>query len=236
MTGHPRLRKAASAVHRKLAPQWARRNAWEAPAVRPHVQALVDAVRRLHAQQGLSRRLARCPESRWSTNPEPCLYVDLDVAFTADLTRQCADKAWAYRWETFPFANSAILYLPQELEHGTHPQGQQLENFLPWILFADHVCSELGVWSSEPGCSIRCGTRRRCCTAHGQVLRARDNLAVDMHACPPNATCDPLAQTTGRRCRRPNSIYSGLRRPARAFTSERPREHISRPCATRRWW
>jgi hypothetical protein len=146
--------------------------------------------------------------------PDASLYVDLDVCFTSDLTTQCGDKAWAYRWETFPFANSAILYLPNKTwSAALTRKGNELENFLPWILFADHVCSELGVvvhptklfdplWDPT---SLLYGDTAR-------FFGPRENLALDMHAL---ATERHLAihwHNNWKTVPAPNSIYSGLLR------------------------
>ena len=207
----PKLRKLASAVHRKIAPQWARRNAWEHPQfglTYKHSSALFAGFTRNKAYRG---DLARCLVAL-EHYPDACLYVDLDVAFTSDLTALCGDKAWAYRWEDLPFANSAILYLPNKSwSTALTRKGNELENFLPWILFADHVCAELGVvvhpaklfdplWT--PG-SVLYGDPAK-------FFDARDNLALDMHTLSTERTLAIHWHNNWKTVPAPNSIYSGL--------------------------
>ena len=207
----PRLRKAASAVHRKVAPQWARHNAWEHPLfglTYKHSSALFGGFTRNKAYRG---DMARCLIAL-EQYADACLYVDLDVAFTSDLTTQCGDKAWAYRWEELPFANSAILYLPnRSWSTALTRKGNELENFLPWILFADHVCTELGIvvhparlfdpmWT--PGSVL-----------HGDAAKffqARDNLALDMHALSTERFLAIHWHNNWHTVPAPNSIYRAL--------------------------
>ena len=208
---HPGLRKAASAVHRKLAPQWARRNAWEHPLfglTYKHSSMLFGGFTRNKAYRG---DLARCLIAL-EHYTDACLYVDLDVCFTSDLTTQCADKAWAYRWETFPFANSAILYLPNKTwSTALTRKGNELENFLPWILFADHVCNELGVvvhptklfdplW--DPSSMLYGDTAK--------FFGPRENLALDMHALSTERHLAIHWHNNWKTMPAPNSIYAGL--------------------------
>ena len=207
----PKLRKLASAVHRKIAPQWARRNAWEHPQfglTYKHSSALFAGFTRNKAYRG---DLARCLVAL-EHYPDACLYVDLDVAFTSDLTAQCGDKAWAYRWEELPFANSAILYLPNKSwSTALTRKGNELENFLPWILFADHVCAELGVVvhparmfdpSWTPG-SVLYGDPAK-------FFDARENLALDMHTLSTERYLAIHWHNNWKTVPAPNSIYSGL--------------------------
>ena len=74
------------------------------------------------------------------------LYVDLDICFLSNLLDLCQDRAFAYRWENHTFANNAVLYTPNQ----THSQkvikkGNVLETFVPWHLFTDDICEELGI-------------------------------------------------------------------------------------------
>jgi hypothetical protein len=208
---HPKLRKAASAVHRKIAPQWARRNAWEHPQfglTYKHSSRLFGGFTRNKAYRG---DLARCLVAL-EHYPDACLYVDLDVCFTSDLHAQFGDKAWAYRWEELPFANSAILYLPnRSWSAALTRKGNALENFLPWILFADHVCTELGVlvhparmfdplWT--PG-SLLYGDPAK-------FFAARDNLALDMHALSTERYLAIHWHNNWKTVPARNSIYNGL--------------------------
>jgi hypothetical protein len=178
-----KLRKAASSVHRKVAPQWARRNAWEHELfglTYKHSSMLFGGFTRNKAYRG---DLARCLVAV-EHYADACLYADLDVCFTSDLTHQCADKAWAYRWEKFEFANSALLYLPnRSWSAALTRRGNELENFLPWILFTDQVCAELGIvvhptrlfdplWDAT---SLLYGDPNH-------FFGPRSNLALDLHA------------------------------------------------------
>lgn len=89
--------------------------------------------------------LARClvPLEHYA---QPCLYVDLDLCFMSDLGPMCGEGAFSYRWESFGFANSAVLYLPgPATSRALVARGCELENFLPWILFSDANCAALGL-------------------------------------------------------------------------------------------
>ncbi len=207
----PKLRGLASSVHGKVAPQWARGNAWEHPQgglTYKHSSALFGGFTRDKAYRG---HLARClvPLEHYA---DACLYVDLDVCFTSDLGALCGDKAWAYRWEDLPFASTAILYLPnRSWSTALARRGNELENFLPWILFADHVCGELGVvvhparmfdplWT--PGSVL-----------HGDPARfveARDNLALDLHALSTERFLAIHWHDDWKTVPAANSIYGGL--------------------------
>ncbi len=73
---HPNLRKIARAVHRKLAPKWARGNAWEHPLFGlsyKHSSMLFGGFTRNKAYRG---DLARCLVAL-KHYAEACLYVDL---------------------------------------------------------------------------------------------------------------------------------------------------------------
>lgn len=89
--------------------------------------------------------LARCliPLQHYA---QPCLYVDLDLCFMSDLGPLCGNGAFSYRWESFDFANSAVLFLPDAATaRALLARGKELENFLPWILFTDENCAMLGI-------------------------------------------------------------------------------------------
>jgi len=76
----------------------------------------------------------------------PCLYVDLDLCFMSDLRGLCGERGFTYRWERYDFANSAVLYLPDAaLGRALVARGNELQNFLPWILFSDENCARLGL-------------------------------------------------------------------------------------------
>ena len=89
--------------------------------------------------------LARCliPREHYSA---ACLYVDLDVCFTSNLMDLCVAGAFSYRWESYGYANSAVLYLPSaDHSRALVARGCELQNFLPWILFTDQNCAALGI-------------------------------------------------------------------------------------------
>jgi len=178
-----RLRKLGRMLHRKAAPQWTRRNAWEHSLfglTYKHSSALFHGFSHNKAYRG---DLARClvPLEHYAT---PSLYIDLDICFMSDLRPLCGDVAWTYRWEQYKFANSAVLYLPGPTwSAALTRKGNELENFLPWILFTDAVCEELGIsvkptrlfdplWDSTS-------------MLYGDVnlfFRPREQLALDLHA------------------------------------------------------
>jgi hypothetical protein len=207
----PRLRALASALHRRLAPQWARSNAWEHALfglTYKHASLLFDGFTRDKAYRG---DLARCLVAL-EHYAGPCLYVDLDVCFTTDLSTLCADKAWAYRWESHAFASTALLYLPtRSWSTALVRKGNELGSFRPWILFDDHACAELGVvvhpaklfdpaWDSS---SLLYGDPAK-------FFVSRPNLALDLHAL---ATERHLAihwHNNWRTVPAPDSLYAGM--------------------------
>ena len=208
---HAGLRRLAGAVHRKLAPHWARRNAWEHPSfglTYKHSSMLFGGFTRDKAYRG---DLARCLIAL-EHYADACLYVDLDVCFTSDLASLCADKAWAYRWQTFAFANAAILYLPKRSwSTALVRKGNELENFRPWILFSDHVCAELGVVVHPTGLfdplwdptSLLYGDTDK-------FFGARTNLALDLHALSTERHRAIHWHNNWDTVPAPNSIYAGL--------------------------
>jgi hypothetical protein len=177
------LRKLGRMLHRRAAPRWARQNAWEHSIfglTYMHSSVLFNGFSRNKAYRG---DLARCLVAL-THYPCPALYVDLDVCFLTDLRAMCDDRAWAYRWEEYAFANSAILYLPgTRSAEALVAKGNELENFLPWILFTDDVCEQLGIhvhptrlfdplW--DPTSMLYGDARRFFC--------AREHPALDLHA------------------------------------------------------
>jgi hypothetical protein len=139
------LRRACRVVHRKLAPKWARRRAWESEQfglTYRHESRLFLGFNENKPYRGdLARTLIAL--EHYTT---PCLYVDLDTCFLSELRGLCGRAAWTYRWENFSFANSAILYLPNATwSEALCARGRALGNFVPWVLFTDEVCEELGI-------------------------------------------------------------------------------------------
>jgi len=89
--------------------------------------------------------LARCiiPVAHYNS---PSLYSDLDVCFLSDLNDICHDQGFVYQWEDYDFANSAILYSPnQEIAKCILEAGNSIECFRPWYLFTNSVCKELNL-------------------------------------------------------------------------------------------
>jgi hypothetical protein len=89
--------------------------------------------------------LARCliPLAHYQ---QPSLYVDLDICFLSNLLDLCHDHGFAYRWEEFSFANSAVLYTPnKKAAQAIVNQGNAIETFIPWHLFTDDICQNLGI-------------------------------------------------------------------------------------------
>lgn len=89
--------------------------------------------------------LARCiiPVAHYST---PSLYSDLDVCFLSDLNSICLDQGFVYQWEGYDFANSAILYSPnQETAKNILKAGNLIECFRPWYLFSNAICNKLNL-------------------------------------------------------------------------------------------
>jgi hypothetical protein len=206
-----RLRRLGYSLHRKVAPAWASRKAWKHPVwglIYQHSSVLFLGFNRNKAYRG---DLARCLIAL-EHHAGPCFYVDLDVCFTSDLTPLCADKGFAYRWEQQPFANSALLYLPNATwSAALTRKGNQLENFLPWILFTDHVCAELGIvvhpaqmfdplW--DPA-SLLYGEPAR-------FFAPRDNLALDLHALQGERHLAIHWHNNWQTVPAPTSIYAGL--------------------------
>lgn len=142
---HRRLKRIGRALHRKLAPGWSRQHAWQHELfglTYKHSSRLFDGFTRNKAYRG---DLARCliPLEHYR---EPCLYVDLDLCFLSDLRPLCDARGFTYRWETYGFANSAVLYLPgPDTARALVQRGLELQCFLPWILFADEHCAALGL-------------------------------------------------------------------------------------------
>jgi len=89
--------------------------------------------------------LARCliPFAHYES---PSVYSDLDVCFLSDLNHICQDRGFVYQWENYGFANSAILYTPdQEIAKKILAAGNRIECFRPWYLFTNAICQELGL-------------------------------------------------------------------------------------------
>lgn len=98
-------------------------------------------------EQNLAYRgdLARCliPVKYYC---QPSLYVDLDICFLSNLLDLCQGSGFAYRWEEFTFANSAVLFTPNiDAAKAIVAKGNEIETFIPWHLFTDEICAKLNI-------------------------------------------------------------------------------------------
>jgi hypothetical protein len=98
-------------------------------------------------EQNLAYRgdLARCliPVKYYR---QPSLYVDLDICFLSNLLDLCQGSGFAYRWEEFTFANSAVLFTPNiDAAKAIIAKGNEIETFIPWHLFTDEICAKLNI-------------------------------------------------------------------------------------------
>ncbi len=77
---------------------------------------------------------------------QPSLYVDLDICFLSNLLDLCQGSGFAYRWEEFTFANSAVLFTPNiDAAKAIVAKGNEIETFIPWHLFTDEICQRLNI-------------------------------------------------------------------------------------------
>jgi len=206
-----RLRRAASALHRSLAPQWARRNAWEHPRfglTYKHSSLLFDGFRRDRAYRGA---LARCLIAL-EHYEQPCVGTDLDICFTADIAKLCGDKCWTFRWAELPLADGALLYLPtRSWTAALVRKARELDSFRPWILLTDHVCNELGI-VVHPA-RLFDPLHDPASLLHGDSARffgPRANLALDMHALAGERHLAIHWHGQWQTVPAPTSVYAGL--------------------------
>jgi hypothetical protein len=215
-----RLRRAAGALHRRIAPQWARRNAWEHSQfglTYKHSSLLFEGFTRDKAYRG---DLARCLIAL-EHYPQGCVHVDLDVCFCGDVGTLCGDKGWAYRWGTQPCASAAILFLPNRTwSAALVRKGVELESFRPWILFADHVCAALGIVvhparlfdPALDSTSLLYGDTTR-------FFAPRDTLALDLHALAGERHLAIHWHQHWSTVPAPTSLYAGLLKACETATS-----------------
>ena len=177
------MRRAGAVIHRKFSPAFTREKAWPHELfglTYMHSSALFHGFASNKTYRGdLARFLV--PLEHYG---QPCLYADLDVCFTSDLTHLCENVAFVYRWDKYGFANNAIIYLPDaSWTAALTRRANAIETYRPWILFSDSICAELGVkvlparlfdplWDST---SLLYGD-----TNH--FFGPRSNLALDLHA------------------------------------------------------
>lgn len=209
--GWKKLRGIACAVHRKLAPSWSRRKAWDHEQfglTYMHSSRLFPGFEGDHAYRGDMARFL-VPLTHYAG---ASLYCDLDICFTSDLTRLCESSGFVYRWEKLGFANNAIVYVPNATwSAALVRKANAIETFRPWILLSDSHCAELGMavlparqfdplWDAA---SLLYGDAAK-------FFRPRENLALDLHAL---ATERHLAihwHDNWKTVPAPNSLYGGL--------------------------
>lgn len=78
---------------------------------------------------------------------EDTFYVDLDVAFCVDVRSFIADRSFIYRWQKWPFGNSAVMYVPAgasiKRDGSLVALCRKLGTPLPWVLFSDKYCRQI---------------------------------------------------------------------------------------------
>jgi hypothetical protein len=212
------LRRVARALHRKLAPRGARGHACDHPVfglTYKHSSRLFAGFNVNKAYRGdLARALIPLEHYKGS-----CLYVDLDTCFLSDLRAICGPTAWTYRWEKYDFANSAILYLPDPaFSAALVAKGRAIGCFLPWVLFTDACCNELGVhvhptrdfdplW--DPASLLYGDPKRFFCK--------RDQLALDLYALALERHLAIHWHNNWQTTPEPTSIYAGLLKACTPF-------------------
>jgi hypothetical protein len=207
----PRLRRLGAQMHRKLGPLLSRGKSWQHELfglTYMHSSRLFHGFARSKTYRGdLARLLVPLEHYR-----QRCLYSDLDVCFTSDLTTMCESAAFVYRWDRFDFANNAIIYLPDETwSAALVRRANTIETYRPWILLSNAICAELGVTIHPPrlfdplwdSTSMLYGDTAR-------FFGSRDNLALDMHALSIERHRAIHWHNNWKTVPAPTSIYSGL--------------------------
>ncbi len=138
---HDWLRKQ----HKRKIFRWINLQSWMHPSIGvtyKHSSPLFKGFLQNLAYRG---DLARCLIPLYEYE-QPSLYVDLDICFLSNLLDLCQDQGFAYRWEEFSFANSAVLYTPnKKAAKAIVDQGNAIETFIPWHLFTDDICAKLNI-------------------------------------------------------------------------------------------
>lgn len=139
------LKKLGRKLHCTLLPNWGLQKVWRNPKMGLRYKHSSWLFRGFMSNKVYRGDLARCliPLEHYVG---PSLYTDLDICFMSNLTSLCGQQGFAYRWEDFDFANTAILSLPgPELVKRIVEIGKKRECFDPWILFTEATCTELGI-------------------------------------------------------------------------------------------
>jgi hypothetical protein len=207
----PRARRAGASVHRKIGPLLGRGKAWQHELfglTYMHSSRLFHGFAGNKTYRGdLARFLVPLEHYR-----QKCVYADLDVCFTSDLTALCEGPAFVYRWDKYDFANNAIIYMPDDTwSLALTRKANSIETYRPWILLSNAICAELGIkiqparlfdplWDPT---SLLYGDAAK-------FFDPRPNIALDLHAL---ATERHLAihwHNNWTTAPAPTSIYAGL--------------------------
>jgi hypothetical protein len=138
---HEWLRKQ----HKRKIFRWMNFQSWMHPAIGVTYKHSSPLFKGFELNLPYRGDLARCliPTHYYQ---QPSLYVDLDICFLSNLLDLCQEQGFAYRWEEFSFANSAVLYTPnKQAAQAIVARGNVIETFIPWHLFTDEICKELGI-------------------------------------------------------------------------------------------
>jgi hypothetical protein len=207
----PRARRLGAQVHRKIGPLLGVGRSWQHELFG---LTYMHSSRLFHGfasdktyRADLARILVPIEHYR-----QKCLYADLDVCFTSDLTALCEGAAFVYRWDTHDFASNAIIYLPDaSWSQALTRKANSIETYRPWILLSNAICAELGVtirpappfdplW--DPG-SLLYGDSTK-------FFGPRDNLALDLHALSTERHLAIHWHDHWKTVPAPNSLYNGL--------------------------
>jgi hypothetical protein len=139
------LRRLGRIIHRPLATHRSRRDRWQHPFAGQAYRHSSLLFPGFNASPAYRADLARVliPLEHHAT---PSLHVSLDTCFLADVRPLCGDVAWTCRGGKHEFASPALLYLPDGTRSAAlAAKGRALGSFLPWVLFTDETCLELGI-------------------------------------------------------------------------------------------
>jgi hypothetical protein len=73
-------------------------------------------------------------------------YFDLDICFLSDLNKIFSNRGFLYQWESYGFANNAVIYSPnKDVSQNILDMGNSIECFRPWRLFTNPICKNLNL-------------------------------------------------------------------------------------------
>ena len=207
------LRKLGLAVHRRVAPSWSRRKAWDHEQLGLTYMHSSRLFAGFHGDPAYRGDIARflVPLTHY---PQASLCCDLDVCFMSDLTRLCESGGFVYRREQLGFADNTLVYMPSaSWSAALVRKACAIETFRPWILLSEAHCAELGL-AIQPSRLID-PLRDPTSLLYGDTARffgPRDNLALDLHALSIERHVAIHWHDNWRTVPAPTSIYSGLLR------------------------